>query len=123
MTLREKQCEFWNMVAKLILYAKEFLGASITIIEWLRTIDTQRVLVARGASKTMNSKHLKGLAVDVVFIEDLTDDGELNYEIDKYVNLGLFWESIGGTWGGRFGDDPNTEKIDGWDAMHFQYKE
>jgi peptidoglycan L-alanyl-D-glutamate endopeptidase CwlK len=32
----------------------------------LRTIEEQRELVAKGASQTMKSKHLEGLAVDVV---------------------------------------------------------
>lgn len=36
------------------------------VTQGLRTIEEQRVLVARGASKTMNSKHLTGDAVDVV---------------------------------------------------------
>ena len=33
--------------------------------EGLRTLDRQRELVAAGASQTMNSRHLRGLAVDL----------------------------------------------------------
>jgi len=37
----------------------------ITILEGLRSKTKQRELVAKGASKTMNSKHLEGKAVDI----------------------------------------------------------
>lgn len=36
------------------------------VIEGLRTVDRQRELVASGASQTMDSKHIKGLAVDLM---------------------------------------------------------
>jgi len=36
-----------------------------TVLEGIRTLDRQRELVAAGASKTMNSRHLHGLAVDL----------------------------------------------------------
>ena len=36
------------------------------VIQGLRTIEEQRQLVAKGASQTMKSKHLEGLAVDVM---------------------------------------------------------
>ena len=37
----------------------------LTVLEGVRSKERQRVLVAKGASKTMKSKHLKGSAVDV----------------------------------------------------------
>ena len=37
----------------------------ITILEGMRTEDRQRELVAKGASKTMKSKHIEGKAVDI----------------------------------------------------------
>lgn len=36
------------------------------VFEGLRTIETQRAYVARGVTKTMNSRHLTGDAVDLV---------------------------------------------------------
>lgn len=36
-----------------------------SVLEGLRSIERQRELVARGASKTMKSKHIDGLAVDL----------------------------------------------------------
>ncbi len=96
------------------------LRTPIVILSWKRTEDEQRLLVNRGASKTMNSKHLDGLAIDIAFLEDIEDDGKINWIPDKYKELGEYWESIGGRWGGRFGDNPATEKVEGWDSGHFE---
>lgn len=40
-------------------------AVDFTVLEGLRTLDRQRELVASGASTTMNSRHLHGLAVDL----------------------------------------------------------
>lgn len=119
MTLREKQTVFARMLGKLLCKATD-VGMPVLILEMYRSLETQRAYVARGASKTLNSKHLEGLAVDLVFLEDLKDDGKINYSPEKYKPLGEFWESLGGRWGGRFGDNPATEKIEGWDSGHFE---
>lgn len=119
MTLREKQSLFAEKLGQLLSHAS-LLGTPVIILELHRSIETQRAYVARGASKTMASKHLEGLAVDLCFLEDLKDDGKLNYEPEKYRALGEFWESLGGRWGGRFGDNPATTKIEGWDSGHFE---
>ena len=108
------------MIGELFCKATE-LGAPVFIMEMYRSLETQKAYVARGASKTLNSKHLDGLAVDLVFLGDLRDDGKINYSPEKYRPLGEFWESIGGRLGGRFGDNPATEKIEGWDSGHFEY--
>jgi peptidoglycan L-alanyl-D-glutamate endopeptidase CwlK len=120
MTVREKQALFWKMVAQLIERAAS-LGRDVVVLEWMRSKETQAQMVAKGASKTMNSKHCEGLAIDICFLDDLRDDGKLNYSADEYKELGTFWERIGGRWGGRFGDNPATDKIEGWDAGHFEY--
>ena len=49
------------------------------------------------------------------------DDGKINYSPEKYKSLGEYWENLGGRWGGRFGDNLATEKIEGWDSGHFEY--
>lgn len=120
MTLREKQTKFLIMDAKLVLFAAE-QGSPIFCTEWFRTLEQQRIYVARGVSKTLYSKHLDGLAKDYVMLSDIKDDGIVNYTPDQYKKLGEFWESLGGRWGGRFGDNPLTEKIEGWDASHFEF--
>ena len=118
-SLRRKQVDFLIMEAKLILKAVD-LGTPIVRLEWMRDLETQKIKVSIGRSKTMNSKHLVGLASDYAFIDDIEDDGKINWHPDKYRELGEYWESLGGIWGGRFGDNPDTKTIEGWDAMHFE---
>jgi peptidoglycan L-alanyl-D-glutamate endopeptidase CwlK len=42
----------------------------VTVLEGRRSLDRQRALVAKGASKTMNSRHLTGHAVDIAPLDD-----------------------------------------------------
>lgn len=121
MSIRTKQAKFWQMVAMLILEAQTFYTPFV-ITCWMRTREEQEYLVSIGRSKTLDSKHLEGLAIDIAFLSDIQDDGIINYTPDKYKALGVYWESLHSenVWGGRWGDDPNTKKIEGWDAGHFQ---
>ena len=48
------------------------------VVQGLRTIEQQRELVAKGASKTMKSKHLEGLAVDLMAFVNGRGSWELN---------------------------------------------
>lgn len=45
-----------------------------------------------------NSLHLIGLAADI----NLFDKGVYQTDSKAYEPLGIYWESIGGSWGGRF---------------------
>ena len=45
--------------------AIEITDIDFTVLEGMRTIERQRKLFASGASKTMNSRHLTGHAVDI----------------------------------------------------------
>ena len=51
-----------NIVKKAIGYTTVDFG----VIQGLRSIEEQKELVAKGLSKTMNSKHLEGRAVDLM---------------------------------------------------------
>jgi hypothetical protein len=114
----QKRCRFTRMVAELLAFA-ERLKWNVALAECLRTEEQQEIYVKEGKSKTMNSRHLTGLAIDLVMWNDdggvVTDSNDSRWKI-----LGKHWEAQGGTWGGRFGDDPATEKIEGWDGGHFQ---
>ena len=60
---------------------KSAIGATKTdfgVICGLRTIEEQRELVAKGASKTMNSKHIGGNAVDLMAYIGSRGSWELN---------------------------------------------
>jgi len=51
---------------KVVQRALQLSNQDFTVIEGLRTITRQRELVRGGFSKTMNSRHLTGHAVDIV---------------------------------------------------------
>lgn len=48
----------------------------------------------------LNSLHKLRLAVDF----NLFRYGKYLVKTEDHLPLGLYWEAIGGTWGGRFGD-------------------
>jgi len=53
-----------RMVA-IVKHAITVTKQDFSVICGLRTIEEQRALVAKGASQTMKSKHLDGIAVDL----------------------------------------------------------
>ena len=88
MTLRQKQSKFVSMVALLIQFAYE-RGYELTFGDaWAKTGHREK------------SNHYIRLAVDL----NLFRDGRYLKESEDHRELGEFWESIGGSWGGRFDD-------------------
>jgi predicted chitinase len=75
--------------------------------------------VQNGRSKTMNSQHLKRLALDLNFFrEDPDGNLRLTYDVDELRPLGDYWESLDGAnrWGGNwssFKDTPHFERREG----------
>lgn len=120
-SLIERQVKFSGMVSDLLEYA-ECNDIKVTLGETTRSVAEQKNYVKEGKSKTLKSKHLSGLAVDLnLFVEN---SGKWKYITDgkEYKVLGVYWESLGGTWGGRFGvSSDNYDKEVGWDANHFEY--
>lgn len=91
MTLRQKQSKFTSMVARLILHA-ETLGYEVTFGEAYRMPDA-----THGHPKSL---HKSRLAIDL----NLFKNGRYLRSTKAHEPLGLYWESIGGSWGGRFED-------------------
>lgn len=91
MTLGEKQRRFTLMTAKLIFYAYEN-GYELTYGDAYRD--------PRCPYGSEVSLHKQRLAVDF----NLFRNGKFLAETEDHAELGTFWESIGGTWGGRFND-------------------
>jgi len=56
--------------------AAEILPGGFIITEGMRTKERQRILFAKGLSKTLNSRHLYGLAVDFAPLIDTDGDGD-----------------------------------------------
>lgn len=65
-----------------LAFAKLPADLSFRVTEGLRTKDRQAKLVASGASRTMNSRHLTGHAVDLVALTDYDGDGKMEVRWD-----------------------------------------
>ncbi len=101
MTLSEKQQLFTIMVANLVLWAESH-GYRLTYGEAYRTPE-QAALNAKKGSGIANSLHTQRLAVDFnLFINSRYQD-----KSEAYLPLGEYWESLGGSWGGRFKSNPD----------------
>jgi hypothetical protein len=94
--LTQEQKRFTLMVAKLIehSYAQ---GYELTFGEAYRTPEQAALNASHGVGIT-HSLHCNRLAVDL----NLFLNGEYQADSATYQALGEFWESIGGSWGGRF---------------------
>ncbi|EFG3452646.1 M15 family metallopeptidase [Escherichia coli] len=101
MTLSEKQQLFTVMIGNLIHWAEE-KGYRLTFGEAYRTPE-QAALNAKKGSGISNSLHTQRLAVDF----NLFINGQYMTRTEDYRPLGEYWESIGGSWGGRFKSNPD----------------
>src|SRR6056297_2404138 len=86
------------------------------VIEGLRTEARQRELVKKGASRTMNSRHLTGHAVDLLPIDPTDGQGKfdwpLYYPLAEAVKGEAYALGVSITWGGdwsSFKDGPHFE--------------
>ena len=67
-------------LVKVVLRAIQITKVDFTVLEGLRTKERQKKLVESGASKTMNSRHLTGHAVDLgAYV-----DGEVRWDWPLY---------------------------------------
>ncbi len=99
MSLRKRQSQFALAVSKLIAKAFE-LGFEVTFGDAYRD---PRVFGKLGESKgygNAKSCHKLRLAVDL----NLFVDNEFRTDTESHRPLGEWWESQGGSWGGRFND-------------------
>jgi hypothetical protein len=91
MTLGEKQEKFTLMIARLIIRAYQ-MGYQIRLGHALRCQDCKT-----GKAKSL---HKDKLAMDI----NLFKNGVFLQKTSDHQPLGEEWESMGGAWGGRFGD-------------------
>jgi hypothetical protein len=91
MSLSEKQRQFCRMVGMLIDYAYAH-GYELTFGDAYRD--------PRCPYGSEVSLHHDRLAIDL----NLFVDGKYRPDGTAHIPLGEFWESIGGSWGGRFND-------------------
>lgn len=98
MTLGEKQRLFVKMLSDLIRWAYE-QGYELTLGEAYRTPEQAALNASKGIG-IAKSLHTERLAIDL----NLFKDGAYLQTTEDHKPLGEFWESMGGTWGGRFKD-------------------
>lgn len=108
MSMVEEQAAFLMDVAKLIQYATLECHLQVTGGELYRTAEQQQIYVKTGRSKTMKSKHLERLAIDLNFFKD----GKLTYDVPA---VGKYWESLSpknsaGMFWKSFKDAPHFER-------------
>lgn len=101
---------------KVVVHAAEITPPELdfTVLEGLRTIERQRVLVKAGASQTMKSRHLTGHAVDLAVLIG----GQVAWDWPLYHRLAVFVKEAARNvgvpieWGGdweKFKDGPHWQ--------------
>lgn len=106
--LLEKQFKFSRM--EIVLRQKAFdLGFEVALGDFFRDHRTNgKVGEAKGYGHPRSCHKLK-LAADY----NLFKNGKYLTTFEDHLPLGEFWESIGGTWGGRFKKpDPNHYSLE-----------
>lgn len=94
--LLESQMQFSRMVHLLLGKLYE-MGYETTFGETYRSQQEADRLYSLGKG-AKNSLHTLRLAIDL----NLFKDGQYLTNTSDYEPLGVWWESIGGSWGGRF---------------------
>lgn len=101
-------------LARVVRRAAELSSLEFIVTEGLRTPDRQAALVKAGASKTMNSRHLTGHAVDLAAVVD----GDVRWDWPLYRKLADVMKAAAAevaiplVWGGdwrTFKDGPHFE--------------
>ena len=95
-TVGQLQRQFTAMVGKLIDWAYAN-GFELTFGEAYRT-PAQAELNAKSGAGIADSLHCERLAIDL----NVFKDGVFLTGVEAYEPLGVYWESLGGSWGGRF---------------------
>lgn len=99
MTLGDKQRKFTLMVAQLIQWAYDN-GYELTVGDAYRDPRLHGQVGEKKGYGASSSCHKLRLAIDLnLFIK-----GVYQTSSEAYTPLGEYWESLGGSWGGRFED-------------------
>lgn len=102
-----------NLV-KVVKRAIELTTVDFGVIEGLRTIETQQAYVKAGKSKTLDSKHLKGHAVDLMAYVGSKASWELNLydEIADAMRQAAIEHQVAIRWGAAW----NVPDIRQWEG-------
>lgn len=97
MTLLQKQQEFVLMISQLIQFAYQN-DYRLTFGDAYRDPRLHGEMGVKKSYSSAKSNHKIRLAVDF----NLFKDGKYLTATEDYTKLGEYWESLGGSWGGRF---------------------
>lgn len=114
-------------LVRVFMRAKDIVPAELDfrITCGLRTKEEQKKLVAKGASKTMHSRHITGHAVDVVVLSKDEPNG-ISWDFKKYAALADYIkraalaERIPIIWGGDWDNDGSYKDETFLDGPHFE---
>lgn len=99
MTLGQKQRHFTRMVGLLIEFAYQN-GYELTVGDAFRDPRLHGAVGVKLGYGHPKSAHKQRLAIDF----NLFKDGKYLDKTEDHQPLGEYWESLGGSWGGRFKD-------------------
>ena len=105
MNLSDEQAAFLMDACKLIQYATE-QGWTVTGGEMYRTQAQQEIYFKEGKTKTLQSNHMRRLAIDLNFLKN----GQPVWDKAQLAPIGAFWESLNplNRWGGNFKSLPDV---------------
>jgi peptidoglycan L-alanyl-D-glutamate endopeptidase CwlK len=103
-------------LVRVVTRALQTSPVDFTVLEGRRTLERQKELFKQGASKTLDSRHIQGMAVDLLPINPSTGKGEFDWDLyhklapavkeaAKAENVPIVW---GGDWK-SFMDGPHFE--------------
>jgi len=101
-------------LVKIVCRAIEITDTDFGVVQGLRTLEEQKALVEKGASQTMKSKHLDGIAVDLMAYVG----GRGCWELSVYDNIAEAMqqaateEGVAMRWGAAW----NISDIRAWDG-------
>jgi peptidoglycan L-alanyl-D-glutamate endopeptidase CwlK len=101
-------------LVRVVKKAAALSDLDFTVLEGLRSVERQKQLVSQGASKTMNSRHITGHAVDLapMIAGEVRWDWPLYHKLAKIVKSAAADEKVPLQWGGdwrAFKDGPHWE--------------
>jgi peptidoglycan L-alanyl-D-glutamate endopeptidase CwlK len=101
-------------LVRVVKKAVALSNLDFTVLEGIRSVERQKQLVSQGASKTMNSRHLTGHAVDLapMIAGEVRWDWPLYHKLAKIVKAAAADEKVPLQWGGdwrAFKDGPHWE--------------
>lgn len=105
--LREVHGDLQRVIGRAELLTQEghVTALPFTVLEGKRSLARQKEMVAKGASQTMNSRHLTGHAVDLAPLDHgkITWAWPLYYKLAELIRAASVIEEVPIRWGGTWG--------------------